>query len=76
MITSMLLTEASIEADLVPSLKAPILDNSTLLFEWMLYIYYPMWFKKNQVETQILINSKSEVNAITPVYGANLGFKV
>ena len=38
------------------------------------YIYYLIWFKKNEV--QALINLSSEVNTMTSVYIAKLGFKV
>ena len=37
-------------------------------------ICYPIWFKKNKV--QALIDSGSEVNAMTPGYASKLGLKV
>lgn len=40
------------------------------------YIYHLMQFKKNQAKVQTLINSGSEINAMTLAYVAKLGFKI
>lgn len=40
----------------------------------VLYIHYLIWFKKEEV--QALINSVSEVNAMTPMYASKLGLNV
>lgn len=47
----------------------------TLLLGCMSCIYYPIWFKKDWAKIQILLDSGSEVNTITLVYIAQLGFK-
>ena len=39
-------------------------------------ICYPMRFKKSKVQIQALIDSGSEVNAMTPAYASKLGLKV
>ena len=40
----------------------------------VLYIHYPIWFKKKEV--QALIDSGSEANAMTPAYASGLGLRV
>ena len=60
MATSAPVTEASKEDDIV--------------LDWVPCIFYPIWFKKNEV--QALINSGSKVNAITPAYASKLGLQV
>ena len=40
----------------------------------VLCVYYPIWFKKKEV--QALIDSGSEVNAMSPAYASKLGLKV
>lgn len=42
----------------------------------MPYIYYSIQFQKDQAKIQILIDSGSEINAITPAYMSKLGFIV
>ena len=42
--------------------------------DWVLCIYYLIWFKKNEV--QVLIDSGSKVNAITLGYALKLGLKI
>lgn len=58
--TSLLMTETSKKNDLVLK-RIP-------------YIYYLIWFKKNEI--QALINLGSKVNAITSTYTLKLGFQV
>lgn len=47
-----------------------------LLLKRVLCIYYPMQFKKNQAKIQTLLDSGSEVNAITPAYIIKLSFTI
>lgn len=49
------------KTDLTPPLKR------------ILYIYYPLWFNKNQAKIQALLNSR---NVMTIAYAAKLGLKV
>lgn len=51
---------------------APMFDNSILLLKHILYIYYSMWFKKDQAKIQILIDYNSKVNAMTQAYTKKL----
>ena len=39
-------------------------------------IWYPVQFKKNQDNTQALIDSGSKVNAMNPAYAKKLGLRV
>ena len=52
--------------------------KEALVLERVSYIYYPVQFKKNTNKTQVqaLIDSRSEVNAMTPAYVSKLGLKV
>lgn len=59
---------------MVLSYEAQVQDNSTMLLKYVLYIYYLIWFKKNQTKTQTLIDFSNNVNAITLVYLKKLGF--
>lgn len=58
----------------VLSFEVPVPNNSTLLFKCMLYIYYSMRFKKDQVKIQALIDFNNEINIMTLVYIKELGF--
>ena len=44
--------------------------------EWMLYIYYPLYFRKYTEGVRALIDLRSEVNAMSPAYISKLGLKV
>ena len=44
--------------------------------ERVLYIYYLLHFWKDIVGIRALINSNSEINAITPMYVSKLGLKI
>lgn len=44
------------------------------MLKWIPYIHYPVQFKKNEV--QVLINSKSKVNAMNPAYAKKLGLRI
>lgn len=46
------------------------------LLKRVFYIHYPMCFKKDQTKIQVMIDSRSKVNSMTPAYVAKLGFKV
>ena len=60
--TSMPVTETSIE-DIV------VLNQVSC-------IYYLIWFKKNKIQVQALINFNSKINAIISGYASKLGLKV
>lgn len=64
----------SIVAKLIVGLEA--LTTDSLLFERVLCIYYPIWFKREQAKTYTLINFGSKVNAITQSYIIKLGLKI
>ena len=38
-------------------------------------IYYPVWFQEDQEQVRALLNSGSEVNAMSPAYTKKLGLK-
>ena len=38
-------------------------------------IYYPVWFQEDQEQVRALLDSGSEVNAISPAYIERLGLK-
>ena len=50
--------------------------NKEVTLERVPCIYYPLRFRKNTEGVRALVDSGSEVNAITPTYTAKLGFKV
>ena len=52
------------------------IKNNLLVLDWVLCIHYPIWFKKSKVQIQVLINSSSEVNAMTSIYALKLGLKI
>lgn len=45
-------------------------DN--IVLDWVMCIYYSIWFEKNEV--QALIDSSSEINAMTLAYALKLAF--
>ena len=51
-------------------------QEDVVVLDWVFCIYYPIWFKKNEIQVQALINSGSEVNAMTPGYASKLGLKI
>lgn len=67
------MTMVSIKADLKTS---AFITNILLLLERVSYIYYLVQFWKDQAEIQVLIDSKSEINTITPAYVSKLDLKV
>ena len=72
------MTLASMEA--VPAVvsrsASPAPDVNTLPLERVPCIHYPVQFRKDQAKVQTLIDSGSEVNAMTPAYASKLGLKV
>lgn len=50
------------------------IEDTLLVLDWVLCIYYLVWFKNNGVWA--LINFNNKVNAITLNYAANLGLKI
>ena len=52
------------------------IEDNPLALDWVPCICYPIRFKKNEVQVQALLNSDSEVNAITLEYASKLGLKV
>ena len=49
-------------------------SQEDVVLDWVPCICYPIWFKKNEV--QALIDSSSEINAMTLEYTLKLGLKV
>lgn len=50
--------------------------NSASNFECVLYIYYPVRFYKDLVDTKVLINLNSKVNAMHLIYAKKISFSV
>ena len=48
--------------------------GNDVILDWVLCIYYPIWFKKDEV--QALINSNNKVNTMTPAYTSKLSLRV
>lgn len=59
---------------LIPVVK--ISTSESPLFKRILYIYYPLQFKRDLAKIQALLDSNSKVNAKTPIYMAKLGLTV
>lgn len=74
LVTSLLTTMVSIEDNF--RTFTPTANDSTLSLQSVLWIYYLVWFKKNQAKIQALIDFDSEINVITPAYIIKLGFKI
>lgn len=49
-------------------------NKEDIVLDWVLCIYYPIWFKKNKI--QALIDFDSKKNAMILVYTSKLDFKV
>ena len=52
------------------------MEDNPLALDWVPCIRYPIRFKKSKVQVQALLDSGSEVNAMTPGYASKLGLKV
>lgn len=50
------------------------MEDILFALDWVLCIYYPVWFKKDKVRA--LINFGNKVNTITPAYALKLSLKV
>lgn len=51
--------------------------NKEAILEYILYIYYSIQFWKNQIHNILaLINLKSKINAMLPIYIKKLGFPI
>ena len=50
--------------------------KKSISLEWVSCIYYPLHFQKDNADVRALIDSGSEVNAMTPAYLSKLGLKV
>lgn len=70
------MTKASIEANSIVALSFEALAIFTLPLECVPCIQYPVRFKKNEFNIQILINSSSKVNIMAPAYTVSLGLKI
>ena len=73
------LYQASKKLVSVLTTSAPVTEASQendVFLDWVLYICYPIWFKKSKVQVQALINSDSKVNVMTSGYALKLGLKV
>lgn len=85
MATFLLTTIANIKANiilkhifekLVTNLKISIFAAKTfLLLKYVLCIYHPIQFKKDQIETWALIHSNSKINAIILAYAKKIDFQ-
>lgn len=80
MVTSISIIEANKETKpvIISDFKIPTFtsNNSTLLLEWILYIYYPIFSTKDYFEIYVLINLESKINIITLAYISKPGLKV
>ena len=47
-----------------------------MFLEWMSCIHYPLRFRKDTAGVRALIDSGSEVNAMSPAYASKLGLRV
>ena len=52
------------------------MEDNPLALDRVPCIHYPIRFKKSEVQVQALLDSGSEVNAMTPGYASKLGLKV
>lgn len=59
---------------MISALVTEASKENNIILNWVLYINYLIWFKKNKV--QALINSDSKVNVIISIYTLKLGLQV
>lgn len=78
--TSTSMTKARIKAVFIMTLRLKTtiftFNNTTLLLERILYIYYLVLFKKGQTNIKALINFNNEVNIMTSTYTKKLDFQM
>ena len=57
--------------------SVPVTDNRSeeVMLEKVLCIHYPVWFQEGQKLEKLLLNSGSEVNAMSPAYAKKFDFK-
>ena len=62
---------------LVLAISVPITDNrgEEVVIERVPCIHYPVQFQEGQEQVKALLDSGSEVNAISPAYAKRLGLK-
>ena len=72
------LPETSKKLVSVSATSVSIIDNSgkDVVLKMVPYIYYSVWFQKGQEQVIALLNSGSEVNAISPAFVERLGLKI
>lgn len=74
------MTEINMKIDLIvtSSFKVPVPDISTLQLKHIVYIYYLLYFKKDQAKIQALINSSNGFNIMTSAYAkkTNIGAQI
>lgn len=75
LVTSMSTIKACKKDYTFPTAKNTFLLN-ILLLKCMPYIYYLIWFEKNQVNIQVPLDFDSKINAINNIYMASLDLKV
>ena len=46
-----------------------------IVLDWVPCIHYPVQYHKDKATIQALLDSSSEVNAMTPAYAKQLGFQ-
>ena len=51
-------------------------SKKNITLDYILYIYYFIYFQKNSNNVKVLIDACNEVNTITPIYILKLGFLV
>ena len=59
----------------VSATSVPVTDGGKEVVVRVLYIYYPVQFQENQGQVRALLDSGSEVNAMSPAYAEKLGLK-
>ena len=67
------LPETSKKLVLVLTISVPVTDDSKKVVR-VLCIHYPVWFQEKQVKA--LLNSGSEVNAMSPIFAQKLGLHI
>ena len=50
--------------------------KNVVFLGWVFCIYYPVWFKKFEIQVQALIDFENKVNAMTLRYVLKLSLKV
>lgn len=69
------MTEASIEAGFIIALSFEVLNEFTLLLKGIPYIYYLLYFKKDQIKVYALLDLGNKENVMVSVYMVSLGLK-